>query len=1632
MAKKITLTKKNDQFIGKGGADLVFGQGGNDTLKGNGGADTLNGGAGNDRLFGGAGKDVLIGGSGNDTLYGGAAADKLKGGAGGDLYVFKAVGDSAAVDGAFSTTKGDVITGFTSVAENDAASAQDKIDLTVLAGKSSQPLVWSDATPMAFGVWHEVVGDATMVFVDTTGDSVADMVIKIASVETLTIDDFKGLIAGATLAAPEVALTEDTAAADGITSNGALAVTGLANGAVIEYSIDGGTTWAAAFTAVEGVNSVQVRQKDGAGNVSAASAALSFTLDTTASAPSAALAVDTGASNSDKITTDGTLTLSGMETGALVEYSIDDGVTWSTGFTAVEGANTLRVRQTDLAGNDSDPSAVFSFALDTTAPMASISIDPVTADNVVNAAEANGVVTVTGMITGEFMAGDIVTLTVNGKTLTAAVTAGGAFSIAVDGADLLADADGQLDIGVSTVDLAGNQGTANASKAYTVDLAATVISVDAVTADNVINSAEAGGMVNVTGSVGGDATVGDMVTLMVNGKAFTGMVTTGNVYSIAVDGTDLAADPDKTIEASVAATDSGGNAVTANASKAYGVDTVAPAIGMTIDAVTADNVVNAAEAGGAIAVTGTVTGEFIAGDTVTLTVNGETLTGAVAFDGTYSIDVDGADLVADSDHTIGVSVTASDEAGNSTTADGVKNYGVSNSSLSAPVIALANDTGASASDKISSDGTLAVTGVANGATVEYSTDFGATWATAFMPMEGVNSVLVRQKDGAGNVSPNNGISFTLDLTAPNAPAIQLVDDTGASNSDKITNNGQIAVMAEPFALIEYSLDGSNWTSSFSAVAGVNAVQVRAIDQAGNVSDPSAVFSFTLDQIVPSALIAIEPITGDGFLNEMEAAGDVTIKVAVGGEVKIGDSVTMEVGGQSMSGIVGSDFTVSFTIAGSELRADPDRTVEASVTTMDAAGNMTTVAAMKGYDFGALVIDVSMLTISQGFTIQADSLNAALGSSVSSAGDVNGDGFDDFIIGGHYGDKSANGDEGLAFVVFGGNSLANPDLANLTAAQGFVIKGDAANDVAGHNVSSAGDVNGDGFDDVIVGAFRGDDGGQTAGEAYVIFGGMNPGDIDLTNLTAAQGFVIQGDAAGDYTGGSVSSAGDINGDGFDDLIVGATGGDDGGMNAGEAYVVFGTDQGFGSAVGGRQVMDLTTLTAAQGFIIQGDTGNDGAGTSVSSAGDVNGDGFDDLLIGAPRGDDGGMDAGESYVVFGSSQGFGVNVNGRQVIDLTTLTAAQGFVIQGDAANDNAGYSVSAAGDVNGDGFDDLLIGAANGDDGGTDAGEAYVVFGSDKGFGAADMTGRQVVDLTTLGASQGFILQGAAADDLAGFRVSSAGDVNGDGFGDLIIGAPYNGGGGASAGAAYLVFGSGAGFGVNVNGRQVVDLATLTAEQGLVLKAVALDTLGWSVSTAGDINGDGFDDIVLGAKMADNFGAAQVIYGGAFGKGAASVNTTGTGSAEILIGGLGNDMLVGGGGADVFRGGAGNDVIAITGTNFRDIDGGNGYDTIRLDGSSDLFDFENIFPATVNSIEAFDFTATGNQKILLTKLDLLGISDDTSAGNTTLTIHGTTGDIVEIGDLGWTSGGTTMIDGEAYNIWQNGNARLVIDQDMIFQ
>ena len=243
--------------------------------------------------------------------------------------------------------------------------------------------------------------------------------------------------------------------------------------------------------------------------------------------------------------------------------------------------------------------------------------------------------------------------------------------------------------------------------------------------------------------------------------------------------------------------------------------------------------------------------------------------------------------------------------------------------------------------------------------------------------------------------------------------------------------------------------------------------------------------------------------------------------------------------------------------------------------------------------------------------------------------------------------------------------------------------------------------------------------------------------------------------------------------------------------------------FGRAAGFGANLDLSTLDGANGFKLSGVAADDRSGISVASAGDVNGDGFADLIVGAFSADPHGSYSGASYVVFGKAAGFGAN------LDLSTLDGANGFKLSGVAASDFSGYSVASAGDVNGDGFADVIVGAPLADPHGTNSGASYVVFGKAAGFGAN-------LDLSTLNGANGFKLSGVAEDDKSGRSVASAGDVNGDGFADLIVGAHGADPHGTNSGASYVVFGKAAGFGANL------DLSTLNGANGFKLSGVAAD------------------------------------------------------------------------------------------------------------------------------------------------------------------------------------------------------------------
>jgi Ca2+-binding RTX toxin-like protein len=666
-------------------------------------------------------------------------------------------------------------------------------------------------------------------------------------------------------------------------------------------------------------------------------------------------------------------------------------------------------------------------------------------------------------------------------------------------------------------------------------------------------------------------------------------------------------------------------------------------------------------------------------------------------------------------------------------------------------------------------------------------------------------------------------------------------------------------------------------------------------------------------------------------------------------------------------------------------------------------------------------DLSTLDGSNGFRLDGIDAEDHSGWSVKGAGDVNGDGYADVLVGAK--DANAGGDSaaGETYVVFGSGSgfAANLDLSTLDGSNGFRLDGIDANDNAGESVSAAGDVNGDGLDDILIGAHRANHGtGGNQGETYAVFGSNSEfvSGIDLSTLDGSNGFRLDGIDSDDLSGYSVSIAGDVNGDGYADFLVGAYRADPGGDSAaGETYVVFGSGSGFAAN------LDLSTLDGSNGFRLDGIDSDDLSGASVSTAGDVNGDGYADILVGANGADPDGVDgAGETYIVFGSGEEFAAS------LDLTVLDGANGFRLHGIDIGDSSGWSVSTAGDVNGDGYDDILVGTWGADGTGDSySGEAYVVFGSASEFPSS-------LDLETLDGTIGFRLDGEDAADYFGSSVSTAGDVNGDGYDDILIGAygadPDSS---AAAGEAYVVFGSASEF------PSSLDLETLDGTIGFRLDGEdAGDFFGFSVSAAGDVNGDGYDDMLVGAHGADPggdsyAGETYVVFGADFTEDVTHAGTTGAdtltgdGMANVMVAGQGNDIVTGGGGADVIYAAEGNDTIAVSDTTFARIDGGSGDDTLRLDGSGLTLDLTTIADNKLRGIELIDLTGTGANTLVLSVLEVLNLSDTSNS----LAVTGDADDVVFIG-LGWTYSGVVdwPSDGQAWR-FTNGAAELLV-QDTI--
>lgn len=402
------------------------------------------------------------------------------------------------------------------------------------------------------------------------------------------------------------------------------------------------------------------------------------------------------------------------------------------------------------------------------------------------------------------------------------------------------------------------------------------------------------------------------------------------------------------------------------------------------------------------------------------------------------------------------------------------------------------------------------------------------------------------------------------------------------------------------------------------------------------------------------------------------------------------------------------------------------------------------------------------------TVSGAGNNGFFGASVAGVGDVEGDGYDDVLIG-----------EPFSLGLTGAAYLYSGSASGLSAAPTATVTEARAQDYYATTVGGAGDVNGDGFADVVVGAFGDTD---YAGRAYVYAGGPD-------GLSVAPATTLSGGARDDQLGNFTGTAGDTNGDGYDDVLIGAYGTN---SYQGTAYVFSGSASG---------------LDATAQAVLDGAAPNDRLGNFGGTAGDVDADGYDDVVIGAPGY---AADTGRAYVYAGASAG---------------VSATASTVLDGESAGDRFGGDAHAAGDVNGDGYVDIVIGATGSDH---ERGRAYVYMGAATGISP---TAASTID-------------GAAPGEWLGYPVDSAGDVDDDGYADVLIGVYAAD---ASTGRVELYAGSPSGLGES-------PIITLSGD-------APGDAFGSAISAGGDADGDGRPEVIVSAPGFDSYRGSVRLYEG---------------------------------------------------------------------------------------------------------------------------------------------------------------------------
>ncbi|HAW0342639.1 TPA: Ig-like domain-containing protein [Escherichia coli] len=656
----------------------------------------------------------------------------------------------------------------------------------------------------------------------------------------------------------------------------------------------------------------------------------------------------TGAAAGDTVT----VTLGGATYTATVQanlsWSVD--VPASTLQALGNGELTISASVTNSVGNTGNGTR--EITIDANLP--GLRVDTVAGDDVVNIIEHGQALVITGSSSG-LATGSNVTLTINGQTYVAAVLADGSWSVGVPAVDVSAWPAGTVTITASGSTTAGNP--VSVTHPVTVDLSAIAVSINAITADDVINAAEKGAALTLTGSTSG-VEAGQTVTVTFGGKTYTASVAANGSWSTTVPAADMAAlrDGDASAQASVSNVN-GNNATTTHA---YSVDASAPTV--AINTIAGDDILNAAEAGAALTITGSSTAE--AGQTVTVTLNGENYTGTVQTDGSWSVSVPPADLSALTASNYTVSAAVSDKAGNPASVN--HNLTVDTSVPVVTINTVAGDDVINATEHaqaqiISGSATGAATGSTVTVTIGSSTfttvlDASGNWSVGVPASvvsalaNGTVTINASVTDAAGNsgsathqVTVNTGLP-SITFNAISGDNVLNADEKGqpltiSGSSTGLATGAQVTVTLNGHNYNATTDAAGNWTltvpvSDLAALGQANyTVSASATSAAGNTTSSQA--NLLVDSGLPG--VTINTVAGDDIINAAEAGADQTISGVVT-RAAAGDTVTVTLGGNTYTATVLSNLSWSVTVSTVDLQAlgNGDLTITASVT--NANGN----------------------------------------------------------------------------------------------------------------------------------------------------------------------------------------------------------------------------------------------------------------------------------------------------------------------------------------------------------------------------------------------------------------------------------------------------------------------------------------------------------------------------------------------------------------------------------------------------------------------------------------------------------------------------------------------------------------------